>query len=104
MKNEFAFTIIIRIVISFRKKNASNEWQFFSHQITYNIFMRSKLIPSQLTFEVKLNTTLIYSNKYNSNWKKLLGLRKMQEKLENNYVTKPDMLLLATLWCTRIST
>ena len=39
---------------------------------------------------------LINQNNYNSNWKKLLGFRNMQEKLENDFYEKFWLVLIHT--------
>ena len=43
--------------------------------------MLFKLVPGGFSY-------LINQNNYNSNWKKILGFRNMQEKLENQYSQK----------------
>ena len=37
---------------------------------------------------------LINWNNYNSNWNKLLGFRNMQEKLENDYISYLELMLV----------
>ena len=52
-----------------------------------NIFQKFKL-----SFNLLAKLKLIDLNNYNSNWKKLLGFRKLQEKLENVFPFSPILL------------